>query len=65
MRVDDALVNFAHRRQVFVEAGAHGFRGESLASGIGRHLTRENLEMRGGRRQRVRLPVVFQLQAML
>ena len=46
-----------------MQARAHGLRRKAIARGIGGHLARQNLEAFRIGGQRVRLPVLFHLQA--
>ncbi len=65
MRVDDAFVDLAHGGKLLVEAILQGLGGEALAGGAERHLPRQQIHTGGIGRQRVRLAVFFDLQAVL
>jgi hypothetical protein len=65
LRVDHALVDFAHRRQVLLQALLQGGGVEGLPRAIGGHPARQRLHARGVGGQRVHLAVLFHLQAML
>ena len=65
LRVNHALVNLAHRGQVFVQAPRQGIGVERLSRRRRRHLARQQAQRLRIDRKRVRLPVVFQLQTVL